>query len=71
LLRDLTILRESGTAIRNADLRNDLSALASRVSRGWLIEAVKGVDEIAALMRRNIQKQIALDGLLMQLRRAS
>ncbi|HVV43821.1 MAG TPA: hypothetical protein VHC72_01410, partial [Bryobacteraceae bacterium] len=71
LLRDLTILRESGTAIRNADLRNDLSALAARVSRAWLIEAVKGVDEIAALMRRNIQKQIALDGLLMQLRRAS
>ena len=71
LLRDLTILRESGTAIRNVDLRSDLAALASRVSRGWLIEAVKGVDEIAALMRRNIQKQIALDGLLMQLRRAS
>jgi DNA polymerase-3 subunit delta' len=71
LLRDLTILRESGTAIRNADLRNDLTALAARVSRAWIIEAVKGVDEIAALMRRNIQKQIALDGLLMQLRRAS
>jgi DNA polymerase-3 subunit delta' len=71
LLRDLTILRESGTSIRNVDLRNDLAALASRVSRAWLIEAVKGVDEIAALMRRNIQKQIALDGLLMQLRRAS
>ncbi|HEU5022277.1 MAG TPA: AAA family ATPase [Bryobacteraceae bacterium] len=71
LLRDLTILRESGTAIRNADLRNDLAALAARVSRAWIIEAVKGVDEIAALMRRNIQKQIALDGLLVQLRRAS
>jgi DNA polymerase-3 subunit delta' len=71
LLRDLTILRESGTAIRNVDLRNDLAALASRVSRAWLIEAVKGVDEIAGLLRRNIQKQIALDGLLMQLRRAS
>jgi DNA polymerase-3 subunit delta' len=71
LLRDLTVLRESGAAIRNADLRNDLDALAARVSRAWLIEAVKGVDEIAALMRRNIQKQIALDGLLMQLRHAS
>jgi DNA polymerase-3 subunit delta' len=69
LLRDLTILRESGSAIRNADLRNELSALASRVSRTWLIDAVKGVDEIAALVRRNIQKQIALDGLLMRLRR--
>jgi DNA polymerase-3 subunit delta' len=70
LLRDLTVLRESGSGIRNVDLRADLTSLSARVSRKWLIEAVKGVDEIAALLRRNIQKQIALDGLLMQLRRA-
>jgi DNA polymerase-3 subunit delta' len=70
LLRDLTLLRESGTAIRNVDLRADLTTLSGRVSRKWLINAVKSVDEIAALLRRNIQKQIALDGLLMQLRRA-
>lgn len=71
LLRDLTLLHESQTAIRNIDLRADLTALASRVSRRWLIDAVKAVDEIAALLRRNIQKQIALDGLLMQLRKAA
>jgi DNA polymerase-3 subunit delta' len=69
LLRDLMVLGESGSAIRNIDLRSDLTALSSRVSRKWLINAVKSVDEIAALLRRNIQKQIALDGLLMQLRR--
>ncbi len=69
LLRDLTILGEKGTAIRNIDLRADLTALSTRVSRKWLINAVKSVDDIAALLRRNIQKQIALDGLLMQLRR--
>jgi DNA polymerase-3 subunit delta' len=69
LLRDLTLLGESNPAIRNIDLRADLTALSSRVSRKWLINAVKSVDEIASLLRRNIQKQIALDGLLMQLRR--
>jgi DNA polymerase-3 subunit delta' len=69
LLRDLALLGESNPAIRNIDLRADLTALSSRVSRKWLINAVKSVDEIAALLRRNIQKQIALDGLLMQLRR--
>ena len=68
LLRDLTLLGESNAAIRNIDLRADLVALSARVSRQWLINAVKSVDEIAALLRRNIQKQIALDGLLMQLR---
>jgi DNA polymerase-3 subunit delta' len=71
LLRDITVLREGGTGIRNFDLRNDLSALASRVSRPWIIEAVKGVDEIAGLLRRNIQKSIALDGLLMRMRSAN
>jgi DNA polymerase-3 subunit delta' len=70
LLRDVTVLREGGTAIRNFDLRNELGALASRVSRRWIINAVKGVDEIAELLRRNIQKSIALDGLLMRMRSA-
>jgi DNA polymerase-3 subunit delta' len=69
LLRDLTILREGGTSIRNFDLRADLGTLATRVSRGWIIHAVKSVDEIAGLLRRNIQKTIALDGLLMELQR--
>ena len=68
LLRDLTILREGGTAIRNFDLRSELAALAQRVSRRWIIHGVKSVDEIAGLLRRNIQKTIALDGLLMELR---
>jgi DNA polymerase-3 subunit delta' len=70
LLRDITILREGGHAIRNFDLQSDLGALANRVSRAWIIRAVKAVDEIAALLRRNIQKNIALDGLLMELRRS-
>ncbi len=71
LLRDLTVLREGGTAIRNFDLRADLGALAQKVSRPWIVHAVKSVDEIASLLRRNIQKSIALDGLLMELRAAA
>jgi DNA polymerase-3 subunit delta' len=70
LLRDITVLREGGTAIRNSDLCNDLSALAQKVSRPWIIHTVKSVDEIAMLLRRNIQKTIALDGLLMEMRAA-
>ena len=71
LLRDIMVLREGGAAIRNFDLRNELGALAQKVSRPWIINAVKSVDEIAALLRRNIQKTIALDGLLMELRSAA
>ena len=70
LLRDVTILREGGSAIRNIDLRSELAALAGRVSGRWIIDAVSSVDDVAALLRRNIQKPIALDGLLMAFRRA-
>ena len=68
LLRDLMILRESGGDIRNLDLRGELTTLANRVSTKWIIAAVKKVDEIAELLRRNIQKTIALDDLIVELR---
>jgi len=68
LLRDLMILRETGGDIRNADLRGELTAMANRVSTRWIIRAVKKVDEIAELLRRNIQKTIALDDLIVELR---
>jgi DNA polymerase-3 subunit delta' len=64
----LTILRESGGDIRNADLRGELTTLANGVSTRWIIQAVKKVDEIADLLRRNIQKSIALDDLIVELR---
>ena len=69
LLRDLTVLGEGGSAIRNFDIREELAAISPRISRKWIIRAVKGVDEIADLLRRNIQKQIALDGLLVEMRK--
>ena len=37
----------------------------------WIRRAVKQVDEIAMLIRRNIQKTIALYALIMELRSGS
>jgi len=68
LLRDLLILRESGDEIRNQDLRKELQPIAQRLSFAWIRSAVKKVDEIADLVRRNIQKTIALDALIVGLR---
>ena len=68
LLRDLLVLRESGGEIRNSDMRGELTALAGRVSTKWIIAAVKKVDELADHLRRNIQKTIALDDLIVELR---
>jgi len=72
LLRDLLILGEGGGEgeIHNQDIRGDLEALASRLSFPWIRKAVAQVDEISQLIRRNIQKTIALDALIAGLRAA-
>ena len=68
LLEDLLHLAQGAGEIRNADIRRDLEALASRVSFAWIREAVRQADELSALVRRNIQKSIALDALVVHLR---
>jgi DNA polymerase-3 subunit delta' len=70
LLRDLLMLQQSASLIRNEDMRPDLETLARRLSFAWLRTAVRKVDELADLLRRNIQKTIALDDLILELRAA-
>jgi DNA polymerase-3 subunit delta' len=70
LLRDLLILREGAGAIRNEDVRPKLEALATKLTFTWIRAAVKKIDELAELLRRNIQKTIALDDLIIELRAA-
>src|SRR3954468_17030182 len=71
LLRDLLLLRQGVPDIRNVDIRRELDALTGKVEFDWIRRAVKKVDEIAELVRRNIQKTIALDALIMELRSGS
>jgi DNA polymerase-3 subunit delta' len=68
LLEDVLILQQGGGRIRNPDVREQLGAMAARVSFAWLRRAVAKVDELAELVRRNIQKNIALDALVIELR---
>ena len=68
LLRDLLLLHEGAAGIRNQDIRGELEAIARKVQFAWLRKAVERVDEIARLLRRNIQKTIALDALIVELR---
>jgi len=70
LLRDVLVLsrdREDRFALRNADIRPRLESLAARVDFPWLRRAVDRVDELASLVRRNIQKNLALDALIAEL----
>jgi DNA polymerase-3 subunit delta' len=68
LIDDLVRLANGFTSIRNDDIRRELQPLAQRVSFDWLRAAVKKVDELIELVRRNIQKSIALDALVVELR---
>lgn len=68
LLRDLLLLREGVSDIRNVDIRPELQTLAAAVQFAWIRKAVAQVDEIVQLLRRNIQKTIALDALIVNLR---
>jgi len=68
LLEDVLLLQNGAAWIRNTTLQPQLGALADRVSPRWLRRAVARVDELAAMVRRNIQKNIALDALVLELR---
>src|SRR5437868_539975 len=70
LLRDLLVLSHGGGEIRNQDIRRDLETLAGKVQFAWIRKAVVQVDELAEFLRRNIQKSIALDALILGLRSA-
>jgi DNA polymerase-3 subunit delta' len=69
LLEDVLLAAQNTGEIRNVDIRSEIEALASHVSFDWIRAAVKKVDELGELLRRNIQKNIALDALVVELRR--
>ena len=68
LLEDLLLVQNKGEGVRNPDLRPRLESLAGRVSFDWLRSAVRKVDDLTELLRRNIQKAIALDAFALELR---
>jgi len=68
LLEDLLLIADHPERVRNRDLAGRLAKLASTVSFEWLHAAVRKVDELSELVRRNIQKSIALDAFAMELR---
>ncbi len=72
LIEDLLVLNECGSQtdalLRNIDLKKELTPLAQSVSFDWISLATRKIDEIAAFLRRNIQKTIALDAFVVELR---
>ena len=69
LLEDVLLLANGVGDIRNADIRAELQSLAEAVSFRWIRTAVAKVDELMHLVRRNIQKSIALDAFAVEMQR--
>ncbi|MEZ5352551.1 MAG: NACHT domain-containing protein [Bryobacteraceae bacterium] len=67
LLSDLLHIREGFGDIRNPDQRAALEPVARAVPFEWLRAAVQKTGELLHLVRRNIQKNIALDALAIDL----
>ncbi len=68
LLEDILLLGHGFSDVRNLDVAPQLRAIAGSVSLRWLRRAVALNDEMMRLLRRNIQKGIALDAFALELR---
>jgi len=49
--------------LRNAPLARELELLSQFVDSGWVLRAIAGFDELYAGARRNLNRQLGLDGL--------
>ena len=65
LLSDLLELCSGITSpqIRNLPLRKELEALARKVDARWVMRALRGLDQLSAGARRNLNRQLGLDAL--------
>jgi DNA polymerase-3 subunit delta' len=69
LLTDLLEL-SAGCAnpkLRNPTLEKELAALGKRVDPHWVSQAVAGLDELWSRLRRNVNRQLGLDAVLLSL----
>ncbi len=70
LLQDLLHLRANGPVLRHPEYRNVLASMAPALDLRWILKAADGASRIDRLLRRNIQKSVALDDYVLELQAA-
>jgi len=68
VLEDVLVASHGVPPRRNRDIEERLLRLAQRVSFVWIERALHCMDELVLMVRRNIQKTAALDGMIISLR---
>src|SRR5258708_40200605 len=69
LLSDLLELSSAiaSPQLRNLPLRKELDAVAKRIDAPWGMRALRGLDQLAAGARRNLNRQLGLDAFAAEL----
>jgi DNA polymerase-3 subunit delta' len=69
LLTDLLDITCSSSlpALQNPSLRKELEALSKKVNANWIGRAVDGLDTLHSRLRRNINRSLGLDALVLSL----
>jgi len=68
LLEEILRVAQGTPVMQHRDIQRQITAIAQKVSFGWIEQAVKCIDELALMVRRNIQKVGALDAMIINLR---
>ncbi|MGI8961278.1 MAG: ATP-binding protein [Bryobacteraceae bacterium] len=68
VLEDVLRLWQGVAIMKNRDVERRIQAISQVVTFGWIEHAIHCLDELVQMVRRNIQKVPALDGLIVNLR---
>ncbi len=68
VLEDVLAAIHGKVAAKNRDVQQHIANIAAAVSFPWIERAVRCVDELVLMVRRNIQKTAALDAMIINLR---
>ena len=71
VLEDVLASLHARPALKNRDVQQRISRISQSVDFSWIERAVRSVDELALMVRRNIQKVGALDAMIINLRNPS
>lgn len=71
LIGDVLVLRHGRTPHKNRDVQTRLEKIAEVVNFAWIDRAVRCIDDLVLMVRRNIQKTAALDAMIIILRNPS
>lgn len=70
VLQDILAVQYGRNLVKHREVQPRITKIAESVTFAWLERAVRSLDELVEMVRRNIQKTAALDAMIINLRNA-